>query len=53
MKDKIAQLRKEASKLAESLEDKQIYGVAELLNIVVENLDEAIEEYEEYEADQE
>jgi len=53
MKDKLRQLKKDAIRLAADFEDQQIYGVAEILDVVVENIEEACEEFEQYQADQE
>jgi NADH:ubiquinone oxidoreductase subunit E len=51
MKAGIVKIKKDMQKMVDSLEDAQIYGVAEILNIALENVEEALNEYEEYEAD--
>lgn len=53
MKAGIVKIKKDIAKMVESLEDAQIYGVAEILNIALENVEEALDEYEEYVDDQE
>lgn len=53
MREKIRQLKKDLVKTIDGLEDEQIYGVAEILNIALENVEEALNEYDEYVRDQE
>ena len=53
MKAGLVKIKKDVQKMVDALEDAQIYGVAEIMNIALENVEEALDEYEEYEADQE
>ena len=53
MKDRLKQLKKDTKKIIDLLEDAQIYGAQEFMECSLDNIESALEEYEEYEGEQE
>lgn len=51
MKAALVKIKKDIKKVTDELEDAQIYGVAEIMGIAYENVEEALDEYEQYESE--